>query len=145
MSIGEFRVFPSGRMDGEFPWTIWAVGWLAFFKAFLWLAYEPVQAESVLRLLGGKFLLNVIPLAICAVGLWNLRKWAVWGLIAIAAGNLIFFIANPQTLNAVLVTSEVRIYSVILSIITLLCNGPLGDFFILCAAPNMLKHAKSRV
>jgi hypothetical protein len=132
-------------MDGEFPWTIWAVGWLAFFKAFLWLAYEPVQAESVLRLLGGKFLLNVIPLAICAVGLWNLRKWAVWGLIAIAAGNLVFFIANPQTLNAVLVTSEVRIYSVILSFITLLCNGPLGDFFILCAAPNMLKHAKSRV
>jgi hypothetical protein len=131
-------------MDGEFPWTIWAVGWLAFFKAFLWLAYEPVQAESVLRLLGGKFLLNVIPLAICAVGLWNLRKWAVWGLIAIAAGNLVFFIANPQTLNAVLVTSEVRIYSVILSFITLLCNGPLGDFFILCAAPNMLKHAKSR-
>ncbi len=145
MSIGEFRVFPSGRMDGEFPWTIWAVGWLAFFKAFLWLAYEPVQAESVLRLLGGKFLLNVIPLAICAVGLWNLRKWAVLGLIAIAAGNLVFFIANPQTLNAVLVTSEVRIYSVILSFITLLCNGPLGDFFILCAAPNMLKHAKSRV
>ena len=131
-------------MDGEFPWTIWAVGWLAFFKAFLWLAYEPVQAESVLRLLGGKFLLNVIPLAICAVGLWNLRKWAVWGLIAIAAGNLVFFIANPQTLNAVLVTSEVRIYSVILSFITLLCNGPLGDFFILCAAPNMLKHAKAR-
>jgi hypothetical protein len=132
-------------MEGEFPWTIWAVGWLAFFKAFLWLAYEPVQAESVLRLLGGKFLLNVIPLAICAVGLWNLRKWAVWGLIAIAAGNLVFFIANPQTLNAVLVTSEVRIYSVILSFITLLCNGPLGDFFILCAAPNMLKHAKPRV
>ena len=132
-------------MDGEFPWTIWAVGWLAFFKAFLWLAYEPVQAESVLRLLGCKFLLNVIPLAICAVGLWNLRKWAVWGLIAIAAGNLVFFIANPQTLSAVLVTSEVRIYSVILSFITLLCNGPLGDFFILCAAPNMLKHAKSRV
>lgn len=145
MSIGEFRVFPSARMDGEFPWTIWAVGWLAFFKAFLWLAYEPVQAESLLRLLGGKFLLNVIPLVICAVGLWNLRKWAVWGLIAIAAGNLIFFIANPQTLNAVLVTSEVRLYSVILSSITLLCNGPLGDFFILCAAPNMLKHAKSRV
>ncbi len=132
-------------MDGEFPWTIWAVGWLAFFKAFLWLAYEPVQAESVLRLLGGKFLLNVIPLAICAIGLWNLRKWAVWGLIAIAAGNLVFFIANPQTLSAVLVTSEVRIYSVILSFITLLCNGPLGDLFILCAAPNMLKHAKSRV
>ena len=142
MSIGRFRLFPSERMDSEYPWTIWAVGWLAIFKAFLWLAYEPVQAESVLSLMGGKFLLNVIPLVICAVGVWNLRRWAVWGLIAIAAGNLIFFVVNPQTLNAVLVTSEVRVYSIILSFITLLCNGPLGDFIILCAAPSMLKHVK---
>jgi len=143
VSIGQFEVFPSERMDAEFPWTIWAVGWLAIFKAFLWLAYEPVQAESVLRLLGGKFLLSSIPLVICAIGVWNLRRWAVWGLIAVAAANLIFFIVNPQTLSGVMVVSEVRIYSIILSFITLLCNGPLGDFFILCAAPNMLKHTKN--
>lgn len=143
MSIGEFRVFPSERMDSDFPWTVWAVGWLAIFKAFLWLAYEPVQSESVLRLLGDKFLLNIIPLVICAVGVWNLKKWAVWGLIAIASGNLIFFIVNPETLNAILVASEVRIYSIILSLVTLLCNGPLGDFLILCAAPSMLKHTRN--
>ena len=86
-------------MDLEYPWTIWAVGWLAVFKAFLWLAYEPVQAESVLGLLGTKFLLNTIPLVILAIGVWNLRKWAAWGLIAIAVANLIFFMVNPQTLN----------------------------------------------
>ena len=143
MNIGQFRIFPSERMESEFPWTIWAVGWIAIFKAFLWLAYEPVQPEPVLKLLGIKFFLNTIPLVVCAIGVWNLRKWAVWGLIALAAANLIFFIANPQTLNAVLVVSEVRIYSIILSFITLLCNGPLGDFFILCAAPSMLKHIKA--
>ena len=131
-------------MYKEFPWPIWAIGWLAIFKAFLWLAYEPVQAESVLRLLGGKFLLSTIPLVICAIGIWNLRRWAVWGLITIAAAGLIFFIVNPQTLDGVLVVSEVRIYSIILSFITLLCNGPLGDFFILCAAPSMLKHTKTQ-
>jgi hypothetical protein len=130
-------------MDPEYPWTIWAAGWLALFKAFLWLAYEPVQAEPVLRLLGAKFLLSTIPLVILAIGVWNLRRWAAWGLIAISVANLIFFIVNPQTLNAVLVVSEVRIYSIILSVITLLSNGPLGDIFILCAAPSMLKHAKS--
>ena len=130
-------------MDPKYPWAIWAVGWLAIFKAFLWLAYEPVQAESVLRLLGAKFSLNTIPLVILAIGVWNLRKWAVWGLIALSVANLIFFIVNPQTLNAVLVVSEVRIYSIILSILTLLCNGPLGDILILCAAPNMLKHLKT--
>jgi hypothetical protein len=130
-------------MDPEYPWTIWAVGWLAIFKAFLWLAYEPVQAESVLRLLGTKFLLNALPMVILAIGIWNLRKWAAWGLIGISVASLIFFIINPQTLNAVLVVSEVRIYSIILSFITLLCNGPLGDIFILCAAPSMLKYAKN--
>ena len=130
-------------MNPEYPWTIWAVGWLAIFKAFLWLAYEPVQDESVLRLLGTKFLLNTIPLVILAIGVWNLKKWAVWGLIALSVANLIFFIVNPQTLNAVLVVSEVRIYSIILSFLTLLCNGPLGDIFILCAAASMLKHVKT--
>ncbi len=143
MSISHFSVFPSERMDLEYPWMIWAAGWLALFKAFLWLAYEPVQAESVLRLLGAKFLLTTIPLVILAIGVWNLRRWAAWGLIAISVANLIFFIVNPQTLNAVLVVSEVRVYSIILSVITLLCNGPLGDIFILCTAPSILKHTKN--
>ena len=141
--MSQVKVFPSERMDPEYPWTIWAVGWLAIFKAFLWLAYEPVQAESILRLLGTKFLLNTIPLVIFAIGVWNRKKWAVWGLIALSVVNLIFFIVNPQTLNAVLVESEVRIYSIILSFLTLLCNGPLGDIFILCAAASMLKHVKA--
>ena len=141
--MSQVKVFPSERMDPEYPWTIWAVGWLAIFKAFLWLAYEPVQAESILRLLGAKFLLNTIPLVILAIGLWNQKKWAVWGLIALSVANLTFFIVNPQTLNAVLVVSEVRIYSIVLSFLTLLCNGPLGDIFILCAAASMLKHAKT--
>ena len=141
--MSQVKVFPSERMDPEYPWTIWAVGWLAMFKAFLWLAYEPVQDESVLRLLGAKFLLNTIPLVILAIGVWNRKKWAVWGLIALSVANLIFFIVNPQTLNAVLVVSEVRIYSIILSFLTLLCNGPLGDVFILCAAASMLKHVKT--
>jgi hypothetical protein len=141
--MSQVKVFPPERMDPEYPWTIWAVGWLAIFKAFLWLAYEPVEAESVLRLLGTKFLLNMVPLVIFAIGVWNRRKWAVWGLIALSVANLIFFIVNPETLNAVLVVSEVRIYSIILSFLTLLCNGPLGDIFILCAAASMLKHVKS--
>jgi len=141
--MSQVKLFPSERMDPEYPWTIWAVGWLAIFKAFLWLAYEPVEAESVLRLLGTKFLLNMVPLVILAIGVWNRRKWAIWGLIALSVANLIFFIVNPETLNAVLVVSEVRIYSIILSFLTLLCNGPLGDIFILCAAASMLKHVKS--
>ena len=128
-------------MDKEFPWPIWAVGWLALFKAFLWLSYEPVQPGSLLTLIGTKYLLNMIPMAIFAIGVWNLRKWAMWGLIILSLANLLFFIIYPQSLSAVLVESEVYIYSIILSFITLLCNGPIGDIFILLASPVMLKHA----
>ena len=139
--MGTFRFFPPDRMDKEFPWPIWAVGWLALFKAFLWLSYEPVQPGSLLTLIGTKYLLNMIPMAIFAIGAWNLRKWAMWGLIILSLANLLFFIIYPQSLSAVLVESEVYIYSIILSFITLLCNGPIGDIFILLASPVMLKHA----
>ena len=139
--MSAFRFFPPERMYREFPWPIWAVGWLALFKAFLWLSYEPVQSGSLLTLLGIKYLLNMIPMAIFAIGVWNLRKWAMWGLIILSGANLLFFIIYPQSLNAVLVESEVYIYSIILSFITLLCNGPMGDIFILLVSPIILKHA----
>ena len=144
MNSTHFRIFPPARMSSDFSWQIWSVGWLALFKAFLWLAYEPVQTDSVLQILGIKFTLNMVPLVVFALGVWNLRKWAVWGLIALSIANLLFFLVNPQTLNAVVVQSEVYIYSIILSCITLLCNGPLGDLAILCAAPGMLKNTKNR-
>ena len=142
MTISDFRIFPPERMDIEFPWIIWAVGWLALLKAFIWLAYEPVEAENVLQIMAYKNLLNILPLAIFGIGIWNLRKWAVLGILIVAFGNLIFYIVNPQTLNAVMVHSEVRLYTMILSSITLLCNGPVGDFLILCAAPGMWKLMK---
>ncbi len=128
-------------MEPQFPWILWAVGWLAFLKAFIWLAYEPVEPENVLQLIAGKNLLNIIPLVIFGIGVWNLRKWAVWGIMILAIGNLAFFIINPQTLNAAMVYSEVHLYTLILSSVTLLCNGPVGDLLILCATPVMLKNA----
>ena len=142
VSASRFRIFPSERMDVQFPWIIWAVGWLAYLKAFLWLAYEPVQPDHLLRIMGIKYLLNIVPLVVCGAGIWNLRRWAVWGILMVAIANLIFFIVNVQALNAVVVYSEVYLYSIILSFFTLLCNGPLGDFLILCATPLMLKYTE---
>lgn len=136
-----FSFFPPERIYKEYPWPVWAVGWLALFKAFLWLSYEPVQPENILIPLGTKYLLNMIPLAIFAFGVWNLRKWAMWGLIILSVANLIFFIIFPQALSAVLVESEVYIYSIVLSFVTLLCNGPVGDILILLASAVMLRHA----
>ena len=142
MSVSDFRIFPPERMEIEFPWVIWAIGWLALLKAFIWLAYEPVEPQNILQIMAYKNLLNILPLVVFGIGIWNLRKWAIWGILVVAVANLIFFIVNPVTLNAVVVHSEVRLYTMILSIITLLCNGPIGDILILCAASSMLKHVK---
>jgi hypothetical protein len=137
-----FRVFPAERMEADFPWQIWAVGWLCIFKGVIWLAYQPSVAGPVLFLLGLKYLIEMIPLIVCGVGIWNLRKWAVWGALVICGINLIFILTNPHAFSAFLVKSEAQLWSVLLSAVTLICNGPLGDALILLAAPVLLKNVK---
>ena len=142
MPKSEFRIFPSERMRVDFPWQIWAVGWLCIFKGIIWLAYEPSVSDSIRTLLGYKYMLQMVPLIIFGIGIWNLRKWAVWGALVICALNLIFFLVTPQVFGSLLVKSEVLTWSVLLSIVTLLCNGPLGDVLILLSTPILLKHVK---
>ena len=142
MEKREFRIFPSERMSAGFPWQIWAVGWLCVFKGIMWLAYEPSASDSVLSLLGYKYMLQMVPLIIFGIGIWNLRKWAVWGAIIICTINLIFIIVAPQAFSSLMVKSEVVIWSVLLSVATMICNGPLGDLLILLTTPVLLKHAK---
>ena len=142
MEKSGFRIFPPERMVVHFPWQIWAVGWLCIFKGVIWLAYEPNLSDSLLSLLALKYGLEMIPLIVFGIGMWNLRKWAVWGAIVVAGMNLIFILTNPQVLSAFVVKSEVLTWSVLLSFVTLLCNGPLGDALILFVAPVLLKHAK---
>jgi hypothetical protein len=144
MDKREFRIFPGELMLEEFPWQIWTIGWLAIFKAIIWLAYEPNLSESILRLLAYKYTLGMLPLIIFGIGVWNLKRWAVWGIIFVVIANLLFLIANPQIFSGFLVKSEVTIYAVVLSAITLVCNGPIGDIFILISAPVMLKITKKK-
>jgi hypothetical protein len=142
MEKNEFQIFPSERMSAGFPWQIWAAGWLCIFKGTLWLAYEPSASDSMLSLLGYKYTLQTVPLIIIGIGIWNLRRWAVWGAVIICTINLILIIVAPQAFSSLVVKSEVAIWSVLLSIVTLLCNGPLGDLLILLSTPILLKYAK---
>jgi hypothetical protein len=142
MEKRKFRIFPSERMSVEFPWQIWAVGWLCIFKGIIWLAYEPNLAGNLLSFFGAKYLLEMLPLIIFGIGIWNMRRWAVWGAVAVCAINLIIFFFTPQAFSAMLVKSEVIIWSVLLSGITLICNGPLGDLLVLLTAPLLLKNIK---
>ena len=142
MEKSEFRIFPSDRMSLNFPWKVWAVGWLCIFKGIIWLAYEPNMSGSLLSFLGAKYLLGMLPLIICGIGIWNMRKWAVWGAAAVCAINLVIFFFTPQAFSAMIIKSEAIIWSVLLSGVTLLCNGPLGDLVVILAAPTLLKSIK---
>jgi len=144
MEKSKFRIFPSERMSVEFPWQIWAVGWLCIFKGIIWLAYEPNLSGNLLSFFGAKYLLEMLPLIIFGIGIWNMRRWAVWGAVAVCAINLIIFFFTPQAFSAMLVKSEVIIWSVLLSGVTLICNGPLGDLLVLLAAPLLLKNIKKK-
>lgn len=139
MEKREFKIFPAERMFEDFSWPIWIVGWLAIFKAFLWLAYEPNLPESILTLLGYKYTISMLPLVIFGIGVWNLRRWAVWGIVLVAIANLVFLIANPQIFSGFLVKSEVYVYSFVLSTALQLGNGPVGDIFILISTPILFK------
>jgi hypothetical protein len=129
-------------MHEDFPWQMWAVGWLAIFKAIIWFAYDPNLPDSTLSLLAYKYALSMLPLIICGIGVWNLRRWAVWGMIAIAIASLAFLLVNPQTFSGLLIKSEVQMYSVVLTAVVMVGSGPVGDVFILIAAPTMLKITK---
>ena len=142
MAQAKFKIFPSERMQVDFPWQVWAVGWLCIFKGIIWLAYEPNLPENTLSLFGVKYLLQMVPLIIFGIGIWNRRRWAVWGAAAVCAINLILFFFTSQTLSAIMVKSEVAVWSVLLSSVTMLCNGPVGDLLVLFATPTLLKHTQ---
>jgi hypothetical protein len=129
-------------MNVDYPWSLWAIGWLAIFKAVLWLAYEPVLPEAILRLVGWKYLLGAVPMLICGVALWRRRRWAAWGLAVLAAADLVLIVVVPPTLQAYLVDSDVMIFSILLSTVVLVCGGPVGDVLILCGVPAMFRNTR---
>lgn len=131
-----FLIFPDWRINANFPWPIWAAGWIAIFKAFLWLATDPVIPFPLARLMAIKFLVTMIPFAVLGIGIWNLRKWAVWSLLILSVIDLIFYIVFPAASRYIAGNSFV-----ILAIVLLICTGPVGNIMILAAGPSMLKHA----
>lgn len=138
----QVKLLPAERMNVDYPWSLWAIGWLAIFKAVLWLAYEPVLPEAILRLVGWKYLLGALPMLICGVALWRRRRWAAWGLAVLAAADLVLIVVVPPTLQAYLVDSEVMIFSILLSAVVLVCGGPVGDALILCGVPAMFRNTR---
>ena len=131
-----FVLFPKWRMFRGFPWPIWAAGWLAVFKALLWLATDPVVPSPLAERMAAKFLIMLVPFLVTGIGVWNLRKWAAWGLMVTSVLDLLFFVVFPDAARIITGNSFVG-----LAVVLLAGVGPLGDVLILAATPSMLKHA----
>jgi len=131
-----FFVFPKGRMYPEYPWPIWAVGWLAIFKSIIWLSTNPTVSSPLAEILATKYLITMIPFLVLGIGVWNLRKWAVWGLIILSVADLLFFIGFRDAWPIIMGDNIL-----VLAVVLMIFNGPVGNILILLATPVLLKYA----
>ncbi len=127
-------------MYPEFPWPIWAVGWLAIFKSIIWLSTNPTVSSPLAEILATKFLITMIPFLVLGIGVWNLRKWAVWGLIILSIADLLFFIVFRNAWPFIMGDNIM-----VLAVVLMIFNGPVGNILILLATPVMLKYAGKKV
>jgi hypothetical protein len=134
-----FRLFPERRMYSDFSLQIWAVGWLAVYKGILWIATEPPLEDPLLYVLGIRHLALMIPFVLFGIGIWNLRRWAMWGLILVTALDLAFFLVYPEA-SAALYIDRSSAFSTVLTAIVAFINGPVGDIAIFFAVPAMAKE-----
>ena len=129
-------ILPAWRMYKDFPWQIWAVGWLGIFKAVIWLSTSPNCPDPVLNILAIKFLVCMAPLIILGIGVWNLKKWAVWGIILLCIADVAFFVIKQEASGCIIGNSHW-----LLAVALMLFNGPLGSILILIATPYLMKHS----
>jgi hypothetical protein len=133
------KMIPPERMNENYPWQLWASGWIAFFKLFLWLV---IEASIYNQIFGYKNLLCSIPFFVFGIGVWNMRKWAAWGVTILSIIDLIFFIMYPLSVTSMIfkgpgILSYLSCFAVMLS-------GPAGSFFIIISLPVMLKYSKKQ-
>lgn len=128
----------SRRLETAYPWRVWAVGWLGLLKAFVWLAAEPPLPDNQLFVLGCKYALFMIPWLVFSLGAWQLKRWAAWGLLVLALGDILFFIFCPFALSS-LALNELSPVTYVLSLAVFFVNGPASSVVILILLPGLFK------
>ncbi len=139
-----FFLAPAWRSYEEFPWFVWAVGWIAILKAVVWVFFEPVEFNTVLY---WKCLLFSVPFLVFASGVWNLKKWAIVGLGALAAVDLLILISGVIPDEALLSSVEFlqrpkEQGGIGLLYLVVFAGGRLGDLIVLAATSFILKYSK---
>jgi hypothetical protein len=133
----------SQRLHGDYPWPVWAVGWLAVLKAFVWLGAEPASLpDRQLMLMGYKYVIFMLPLLVCGIGAWRMKKWAAWGLIMLAVADLLFFLLSPAA-RASLALNSTSPVAHVFSMTVYIINGPPGAVMILLLSPALIRRLEA--
>lgn len=130
----------SRRLYVDYPWPIWLAGWIAILKGVVWLSSDPNIPQLQLTVLGYKYLALMIPLIVCGIALWNLKRWAAWGLGVLCAADILFFIFFPFAMNA-LALNRISLVSLIFTFFVFVVNGPVSDILILILLPVFFRYA----
>ena len=134
--------FFSQRLNVDYPWLIWAMGWVALLKGVAWLSTDPNLGNPQLQLLGYKYMVLTIPYVICGFGIWQIKKWAVWSLLLLAGAELLFFIFCPFATDS-LAINKTSLVTLILSLGESIINGPVSAFSILVCTPFLFRQMTS--
>lgn len=133
---------PSRRLYPDFPFILWAIGWVALLKGLIWLSTDPNLPAEQLKVLGYKYLICTVPYIVCGIGLWKMKKWAAVGLAIVCVGELLFFIFCSFALTS-LAINKTSLVSTILSQGVFLINGPVSTLAILLCLPLVFRKLSS--
>ena len=82
------------------------------------------------------------PFLVCGIGAWNMKKWAAWGLILLAAADLIFYLISPAA-QASLALNTTSSVAYAFSMTVFFINGPPTAVAILLLSLVLMRHGKS--
>lgn len=140
-NVKKYQFFPEGRLFPSYPFIVWLIGWCAVAKSVIWLFTDPNGPEKALTYIGFKYFIFMIPLFITGTGIWNKKKWAIWGLIIVCVCEIMFFIIYPLSLHT-LVLNDLSNVTLLFSILIFIVNGPISDIVILLMLPFAFKYCK---
>lgn len=117
----KMRLRPEERLYQEYPWQVFAGGWIAIAKAFAWLFSELAVPGLAGRLILAHYALFMPLFIACGIAIWNFKRWGQIGAIVLsAAGLVLFFFFNYYSLLGL--EGEA-----LLTKIFMLISGPVGD------------------
>ena len=141
MKTTQIEISPGNRLHEDFPAVVWGVGWISILKAIMWIFTSPVLDEHNLNILFYKYVICTIPFIVFGFGIWNLKKWAVWGLLIFCVFEALLFIFYPVTLKSFIIGGPSPI-GLIFTAGLLITIGPIGTLFILINIPFLFKCQK---